>query len=433
MTKLQFAIIAALGTIVLIFMLVFAGVIPGLQNKNNPTNISAEITLWTYGENAGALSSAIAAFNEIYKNTTITSRNFEDAEKYERAVIDALAAGAGPDIFMVKNSKLPLMANKLTPVPPEKFSLLRLRNLFPKVVEQDFAPQGKIYALPLSIDTLALIYNREFLDQNGVTVPKTWKEFEDAVKKLTEYGAGKRILRAGAAIGGSKKSIPNAADILSLLMLQSGTEMVTYEGQSARASFNTPEGKEALEFYIQFANAQNETYTWNDTFPDAAEAMNRGEVAMIFDYAENIARIREQNPFFDIAIAPVPQPEKAVIKIAYPSYWGFAVSRQSRVPNLAWDFIITITTDERIAYEYAANSGKPPAMRRVIGWYAEDPNLSVFARQALIARSWPQADADAISDIFSRMIELAVGNPAAVESALTQAEIEVTNLMRNDF
>jgi len=48
----------------------------------------------------------------------------------------------------------------------------------------DFLYQGQPYASPLSINTLALFYNRDLLNEAGIVLPPvTWEEFVNDSKK----------------------------------------------------------------------------------------------------------------------------------------------------------------------------------------------------------------------------------------------------------
>ncbi|MCP6720140.1 MAG: extracellular solute-binding protein [Patescibacteria group bacterium] len=428
LTKPQLIIIGAVGLVVLVLVLVFTGILPGLKNEKG--KIRANLEFWGVFDTLPDYETAVGNFKKIYPDVTVNYRGFSNVKEYETTLLDSLAAGKGPDIFMIRNRSLPREINKIVSVPPTKLSLIQLRNLFPQVVEADFAPQGAIYALPLSLDTLALIYNQDFFNQAAIIAPpETWEDFESLIPKLIKRDPEENITRAAAAIGGSLKTIDRAGDILSILMLQTGAKMVSDD--FGAATFASNEGLNALNFYVKFADPESQAYTWDDSFPGALDAFSEEFVVMIFDYASAIPEIKSKNPFINFAVSPLPQPESADRSVAYPDYWGYAVSRQAgRYQNIAWDFVIALTTKTNNARGYFNKTRKPPALRTLINERLNDPDLDVFVRQALVARSWPQIDPDGIEQIFSGMIESVVTGGSSVRDAIEQAEESVTRLMQ---
>jgi len=426
-TKTQLIFIGIAGFIVIVFGLVFAGVLPG-RPKKPPQAITATIEFWGVFDRASAYEDAINNFKTVYPEVTIKYLEFNDEENYKNALLDALASGKGPDVLMLKNSELPREINKIARAPDVKFNLLKLRQLFPKTVERDFVSGGGIYALPLSIDTLALIYNRDLLNQEGIAVlPETWEDFKLLIPRLVKIDQIKNLEMAGAAIGGSQKNIDSATDLLYALMLQTGTKMVSEDLKNA--IFASKEGINAVEFYTGFADPKKPEYTWNETMPNSLDGISQGKVAMIFNYASSIRQIKSRSPFIDLGVAPFPQPKSAAQTLTYPNYWGYAVSQQSKNKNIAWDFIISLTNNPENAKKYLEETKRPPALLPILDQYANDPELSVFAKQALIARSWPQTDPKKIALVFSEMIENINPGKVKLGDAIKQAEKQVTEIM----
>src|SRR3989344_1144983 len=163
--KAQFIIIAAVGGVALLFFLIFKGVIPGLQKKevNVKKMVEGTLTIWGTVDNGNTLEGAIKAFEKIYPNLNIAYRQFTDEARYETELLEALAVRKGPDIFTIRNRGLQRNREKIAFAPQNQISLLSLRRLFPRVVEDDFVESGQVGALPLYVDTLALIYNRNML------------------------------------------------------------------------------------------------------------------------------------------------------------------------------------------------------------------------------------------------------------------------------
>lgn len=427
LTKTQLIIGGAVALIVILLGLIFAGVLPGLKGTSGPVSVTGTLAMWGL-DRTEAIEPAIQNFKTLYPNVMVTYRGFTDAAEYGQALVDALAAGRGPDIFAVENRAVLRESGKLSPAPATLFSVARLRELFPKVVEQDFAPQGAIYGLPLSIDTLALFYNRDIFDKAGVALPPaTWEEFQAMVPKFVQVDSNGNVIRAAAPLGGSIKTVDEAADLLSLLMLQTGTKMVSPD--LSEATFTSDQGAQALRFYTQFADPKSSVYTWNDSLQKADHLWAAEQLAMIFKNSSFITEMKSKNAFLDYRIAPTPQPGAAKIPVAYPRYFGYGVARQSRAVNLAWQFVVSLTTNTDGARQYAVATRRPPALLALKSVFENDPELGVFANQMLTARSWPQADPDAIRTIFSDTIVRTQGNPDRIPTILRDAAEQVTQLM----
>jgi maltose-binding protein MalE len=131
----------------------------------------------------------------------------------------------------------------------------------------------------------------------------------------------------------------------------------------------------------------------------------------------------------NIGIAAVPQPTGATVSVSYPKYNGLAVYKESPSVIGAWQFILALTTYENGEKIYTDATGNPPALRSAITTAENDPNLSIFAAQALTARSWYEIDDSAVDGILNTAIENALSGSATSLQALEQAQSSVSNLM----
>lgn len=424
-TKPQLVILGVGGFLILFFLLVFLGIIPGL--KSDLGRPSVELEFWGVGDEPKVWQEVISKFESAYPNVRVRYTKF-DAANYEKQLIDALAAGSGPDIFMFHNTWLPKHANKIVPVSQEQLTLSTFRNLFPVVAEQDFVKNNQIFAVPTSIDTLALFYNRDIFDNKRIALaPSTWDELKATILKVREFNVSGSLSKAALSIGGTTKSVSNATDILSMLMLQYKTEMVNPDG--SRIAISNPQGLAALNFYAQFSNPMSFYYTWSDSFKQSVDSFATKQAAMILTYAADIPEIKAKNPALNFAVAPVPQFNKNEA-VNFANYWGLAVSAKAAYAKEAWDFALLATTDAEVSRNYVAATGKPPAMRFLINEYLTNPNLGVFAAQALTARSWPQVDSAEVKRVFNNMIESVMTGKLGAEKALQGAQDELTKLMR---
>lgn len=420
----------SVGAAILIIALVFLGIIPGLRNQTtDPAKIKAALNLWGVGEDSSAYAGFFADFKKTYPNVAITYRGFPNADNYNSALLDALASGQGPDIFMIRNTDLLKNLNKISPVPGTAFSAAQLKQYFPQVVAQNFVYQNNVYALPLSVDTLALIYNRDLFDQAAASLPVSWQSWDDfinAVPKLTKKDSNGQITQSAAALGASS-NVANAADTLYFLMLQDGAQM--NDPQTNSVSFASDKGIEALSFFAQFSNPSSNVYTWNKSMPNSFDSFSQGKTAMIFGYAADRPQIKSRNNFLNFEVAPAPQIKGATANTNYPGYWGYTVSKQSAYQSIAWSFILDITTNETLAKDYAEKNQRPPALNSLIYQYQNDPMLGVFARQALTARSWTMLDSSFINKAVSDMIDGVAGGGQKPKDALGQTQNQINQYL----
>lgn len=428
---IKVVIFAVGGFLLLIFVLMLLGIIPGLKKTNTGPVVRGAITVWTIDENkqtADFWENTLKTYKQLYPGVTVTHRGFPTKDVYEAALLDALSAGEGPDVFQIENTAVPRYANKILPASETQFSLQALRDLFPKVVEQDFAETGKVSGLPLSIDTLALFYNRSLFDQAALQAPTSWEGFQSVVPQLAKI-QDLKVTTAGAAFGTSIKNIETASDILALLIMQNGVKMT--DEKFTRATFDEEKGVNALLFYTSFANPTSPAYTWNENMPNALDAMSQEQVAMIIDYSSAIQKIKERNNFLDIGVGEVPSPQEQIDKnkkMSLARYPGFVVSKQTKNNTIAWQFIITITTNQEITKNFVLQTQKPPALRSLLLVLKNDPKLSVFARQALTANSWKQIDDRFVKNEFSKAIT-AVNEQTNPWSALKDAANNISQKM----
>lgn len=416
-TKRQLIILGSILLVIILMLLLLTGIIPGLVRKKTAT---INLTLAGF-EDRQAMEALINGFQEINPQISIKYRQI-DQNGYENAIINSLASNDSPDIFMFHNTWLPEHMDKLAPAIADQITTVAVDSLFPTVARQDFAPDDLIWALPLYIDTLALYYNKEAFDSASIALPpQSWLTFNTAINKLPF---------PAAAIGGSPRNIFQATDILNMLMLQTGVKMVDENFNQATFS---GDGLTAFNFYLSFADPRLNSKTWDQNQRYSLDLFAEGSLPMMFAYRRQAALLKQKAPLLDFGVTEAPQPATAGPKVTFPSYYGLAVSSRGTNQRAAWDFILYATTNAEAVQRYLTETGLPPALRSLIQKYANDPELGIFARQALTARSWPQIDSSAIESIFGNMIESVLGGFKSSSQALQDAETAINLLMQKRF
>lgn len=469
-----------------IFISIFAAVailiISGCGCKQkSQKSYDLKLEIWGMLDDKDAIGEIIDNYRKINPNVAEVEYKKISANTYEKELTDALASGQGPDIFMIHNDWVPNFKNKIVPVPKTGVAGLvteqKFKSNFVDVVAADFMKGGEIYAMPLSVDSLALYYNRDLFNQAGIVAPpKDWNEFIEDVRKLTKVDAYGEVQQSGAAIG-TAYNINRSTDLLNLLMLQNNTLMTDESGRvafdssllAANGESFSP-GENALNFYTQFAKSGSLNYTWNPRLHYSIDAFSEGTAAMMFNYSWHLKTIVEKSPKLNFAIAPVPQFDNNN-RVNFANYWGYAVAKNKTPvsagadqtnPNFqnitnddrvkeAWLFLSYLTTKPDGSFISAPSStvtgtGKttdpnfdpasayikkmeaPAARRDLVEIQKGDPKIGVFAADNLISKSWTQADPNATESIFAEMIDQVNKGQLTVSEALKAAAQRVGRL-----
>ncbi len=461
-----------------ILLLILIIILPGFGFACTPASVQEktepiELNYWRVWDGPDAFEEIIAKYNALHPFIKINYKKFR-YEEFEQKLLEGFATDRGPDVFSIhntwvqkyqKNGLISPMPGKISMVYPveqgtikkevimtvkenKSISLKEIKNNFVDVVyndivikeEKDKKITEQVYGLPLSIDTLVMFYNKDLYNNAGiVTPPIYWNaKFHSDIKKLNKQNNKGELVQSGVALGGSK-NIDRSMDILAVIMMQSGTEMLTESGQ---VRFNqTPSnnnqrdyvpGLDALNFYTDFANPGKEVYSWNNKMDNALNLFTDGKLATMFGYSYHIPQIKAKAPKLNFAIAKLPQVENSQ-SVNFANYWVEVVSNKiltdpenikkgskyaKNKADAAWDFIQFETKEEQ-AQLYLNETKKPTALKSLINKQAEDLEVSVFADQVLTAKSWYKGkDANAMENIFQEMIDAANENPEEIVNAL---------------
>lgn len=379
------------------------------------------LTIWRVFDDDETFDQIIANYRALHPNVSFEYRELR-YEEYEDELIRAFAEGEGPDIFSIHNTWLGEYENLILPMPDSvtipyaetrgtikketvytleeepTISQRSIKNDFVDVVAQDvlrdYKPTTKsdtetrVFGLPLSVDTMALYYNRDLLNAAGIPeAPATWTEFQSQVEDLTRISANDQIVQTGAAIG-TGRNVERATDILSLLMMQNGTQMADSRG---RATFGAETdagflGMQATRFYTDFANPLKTVYTWNDEQGESFDAFTSGDVAFFFGYSYHHDLIETANEKLNFGVTAMPQIDGGKV-VNYANYWVETVAKSTENEDWAWDFVEFAASAEQVT-SFLEAADKPAARRALISDQLEDEKLSVFSGQTLTSESW---------------------------------------------
>lgn len=304
-----------------------------------------EITLeyWGLWEDEKIISPLLAEYKTLHPNITI---NYVKQSKfqYRERLQTALEGENGPDIFRFHNTWVPMLLPHLSPLPEKIMTSAEYKNTYYPVIYKNLESSGKIYGLPLYIDTLALFYNEDLFQKAGATVPKTWEELRFTANKLVVRDEDDRIKIAGVALG-TAGNIEHFSDILGLMFLQNGTDPKKLAGTIGSDGHNL--GEDTLKYYTNFTLVDK---VWDETMDNSISAFAAGKVAMIFAPSWEIFEIKNLNPSLPFKISSMPQlPQN---NMNWATYWVEGVNIKSKKEEVSWDFLKFLGSKESLQKLY---------------------------------------------------------------------------------
>lgn len=448
-----------------------AAILSGCLKKSTGTTTTkvqpVQLVYYKLFDTEDIIKPMIQQYQSTHPNVTIKYKKFDNSDEYYKTILNELAEGNGPDIFSVPNYWLKKNAKKVSPMPADKMSVKQFDDTFVSVATNDLIfndPRDggqKIFGLPLAVDTLALYYNnglyQDRVPSRGRPAP-TWDGFKDDVYKLTKADQSfERFEVAGTAMGRSD-NIARAMDILYMLMLQYKVNF--YNDSLSQAEFSNqqaigPNGTsinpatEALNLYTSFGLASQKNYSWNAYMVESTsdvkemEAFARGKAATIFGYSylytqikDEIDQLKKQNVSVidpgTIKISPVPQvfdPATSTEKrVAYANYFAETVGRNSENPDIAWDFLMFMTSKDNLAY-YNQKTHAPTSRRDLIDAQMQDAIYGVFAEQVGYAESLVIDDWDSYKNIFDKAISSVIATTANPKTAIQTAQQDINKIL----
>jgi multiple sugar transport system substrate-binding protein len=392
----------------------------------------AELVVWKVFEDSAHFQPLLQAFQKVRPNVRVTFVQ-KDVANYEEELINALASGTGPDIFSINNAWLPKYLDKVSPAPETVWKFNDYKNTFVDAVVNDYTRERQIYGAATYVDSLALYYNKDILGSNGIaTPPQTWDDLARDVQNVTRQNQTGYFSRSGIAAGLSSQApggqVNRAEDIVYLFMLQRGAQAWSADGNqplfgnSITGSNGQPvnPGREALEYYTSFANPNSPNYSWNSRSDYSIDAFANGRAAFMinYSYARDVVRQKASNLNFDVSL--VPQPDLEGSQVNFANYWGEVVSKQSKYPKEAWEFLKVVTNKDNLDKYYAGHK-LPSSRKDLIELQTSDPDIGVFAHANLTAKTFYRPDQPKFDAIMARAIDSITLQGTSPEAALSQA------------
>ncbi len=325
-------------------LLIVGAIFAVMSFAQKKTSGPVQLTYWGLWEDAATIQPLITKFEQKNPNIKIVYQKLT-AKQYRQKVIVRGKDNRGPDIFTYHNTWVPMMAEILTPVPKEYYTPDSFKKTFYPVIAQDLIIDDSILGIPLSIDGLVLLYNKDMFKRAGlVNAPYTWEDVITYANELTVPDQSGGIITAGIALG-TANNIDHFSDIFGWMLLQNGASI---------SDLSSPEAQEVLESYRQFAESPDNV--WDDRMPNNVLAFAQGKVAMIMVPTWQILTVKALNPETQVGVAPLPVLPGEEEPLSVASYWVEGVSRQSQHQKEAFMFLSFLGEKENLIERFSLQS-----------------------------------------------------------------------------
>lgn len=432
MSQFQLIAIGIIMGIILLAVLLLSGVIPGFSLGGIQGGEATPLMMW--GDFSGdILRKTIDDINEENRKSFSINYVEKSSELYEKELIDALASGKGPDIWLLSQDMILKHKDKVFLIPFGSFSERAFKDIFIEEGELYLA-KGGIVAFPFLIDPIVLYWNRDLFAAAGISQPpKTWDELVDFSEKLTNRDTSGNILRSGTALG-EFQNVDHAKEIISLLILQTGNLIV--DPAPLRSTFvkggsaEIQSSENAVRFFTEFSNPSKVSYSWNRALPFSKNAFVAGILAMYFGYTSEYKDIAFKNPHLNFDVNEIPQIKDGNVKATFAGIKALAVSKNSKNILQATNAIAKLTEKNAIA-ELAETTFMAPARRDLLAQAPQDPVLNVFYKSAIYSRAWLEPDSAEVSEMFRVLVDAVNTGKKKISEAVKDFHLKLNIMLAN--
>ena len=408
-------------------ILVFSGAIP--IGSNSQSGALGTVVLWGTVP-AEIISTPLQNFNDTHP-TFVVKYVQKSGTTFDHDLLEALASGTGPDMFLMSDNLAYHYANKILAIPYTSYPLSTFKNVFAGAGEVFLTSKG-ILAFPLSVDPLMMYYNRSILDANGIIYPpSTWDDLTSVTPTLTKKDNTGKITASAVALG-DFSNINHAKDILATLFMQGGNPIVKENNGSFSSALNSQIGNfgpaSMLKFYTDFADPNQAVYSWNTSIDNSSDAFSNENLAFYFGFASEIKTFISKNPNENFFIAPMPQIKNATSKLTASRVTGLAISSASKNINTAFTAASLMATSN-FASDFASATGVAPVRRDLLAVKGADAYSPIIYNSALYARSWLDPSSADTDNIFSGMINSVLSGSISTSDAIKDADSKLNLLL----
>ncbi len=225
-------------------------------------------------------------------------------------------------------------------------------DLIKPIVESLSGEDGKMYAVPFYGESSFLMYRKDVLQKQGLTMPEkpTWAEVADIAAKVDGAQKGMK--------GICLRGLPGWGEMFAPLTTVVNTFGGTWFTKDWQAKVNDKPFEEAVSFYVDLVRKHGEPGAAQAGFAECLNAMSQGKVAMWYDATSAAGSLEDPN-VSNVAgkVGYAPAPVKETDSAGWLWTWAWAMPKTTKKADSAAKFMM-----------WASGKGYEQLVGKELGW-----------------------------------------------------------------
>lgn len=344
-----------------------------------------------------ALNALVDRYESEHPGVIVKAQYVPTGEALIQKLITAIQSNTAPDISWLHSHFLEdlVKADAIYPMSefingPDGLDDSTMNDIYPALI-QYASWRGNLYSMPMEATNLALLYNKDMFRAAGLDPeqpPRTWDELYAYAKKLTlDKNNDGKLDQIGFFVPIFPAGGPQGSWMVwqwKPFVWQAGGYVIDTE--QTKILYNDQASVQALSLWKKiYHDLQLSVFT-----TDFDVAFASKHLAMAMDGPWNLPRYEKILKNLDWGFAPLPAGPVKQATVVGGEY--LAIFKQSKHPDLAWNFIKWIIQPEVQAF-WSKKSGYLPIRRAVTKvpefqtYLQEHANFKVFVDQLEFAQA----------------------------------------------
>jgi ABC-type glycerol-3-phosphate transport system substrate-binding protein len=281
---------------------------------------------------------------------------------------------------------------------------------------------GRNYMLPFYISKTLLFYNKTMFKEAGIAGPP--QSFDELLADAAKMSKGEK----------TGFMTLNFDWLYWPLFKMNGVDLLSPDLR--KAAFDTPKGVQVLDALAKATNGGSiNKISWTGRWVEPNGAFAGGNVGMLLAHSPAFFFIRGQAPWVNADTLGVAQ---APGGWATPNSHGLGISKGSKNPDIAWEFLKMVTSEkwtEKLSARRKVLTGNIASDTRLLAQMKKDDPLAAAVLQTQVEQTgkltgnWPLANDSRVKEAIYPEIQNAVLGRKPAAEALKEAEAKVNKVL----